>query len=86
MKTNFSMLFYLKKQKNYACGDAPIYLRITVERNRVEITTGQECKPECWNPKTGRLTGTKEDIKRSNAYLDGLQAMVYWPYKELIYA
>ncbi len=27
MKTNFSMLFYMKKQKNYACGDAPIYLR-----------------------------------------------------------
>lgn len=75
MKTNFSMLFYMKKQKNYSCGDSPIYLRITVKGNRVEITTGQECKPERWNPKTGRLTGTKEDIKRSNAYLDNLQAM-----------
>lgn len=30
MKTNFSLLFYMKKQKNYLSGDAPIYLRITV--------------------------------------------------------
>ncbi|MBC8988472.1 hypothetical protein H9X96_22210 [Pedobacter sp. N36a] len=64
-------------QKKHSSGDAPIYLRITVEGNRVEITTGQECKPDRWNPKTGRLTGTKEDIKRFNAYLDNIQAMVY---------
>ncbi|WP_316839267.1 site-specific integrase [Pedobacter gandavensis] len=86
MKTNFSMLFYMKKQKNYASGDSPIYLRITVNGNRVEITTGQECKPENWNPKTGRLTGTKEDTKRFNAYLDNLQAMVYRAHKDLAQA
>jgi len=30
MKTNFSLLFYLKRQKNYKTGPAPIYMRITV--------------------------------------------------------
>ena len=34
MKTNFSMLFYLKKQKNYTTGLAPIYQRITVDGRR----------------------------------------------------
>lgn len=34
MKTNFSLLFYLKKQKNYVSGNVPIYMRITVEGNR----------------------------------------------------
>ncbi len=77
MKTNFSMLFYVKKQKNYTSGDAPIYLRITVGGKRSEITTNRECNPEKWNGKSGRLIGTKEDIKSFNAFLDNLQAKVY---------
>jgi hypothetical protein len=33
MKTNSSLLFYLKKPKNYLKGAVPIYLRITVDGN-----------------------------------------------------
>lgn len=83
MKTNFSLLFYMKKQKNYISGDAPIYLRITVAGKRAEITTGRECEPKHWNSKTGRLTGTKEEVKNFNAYLDNLQAMLYQAHKQL---
>lgn len=42
MKTNYSLLFYLKKQKNYEKGPAPIYMRITIEGKRVEAATGRE--------------------------------------------
>ncbi len=45
MKTNFSLLFYLKKQKNYKTGPAPIYMRITVNGKRSENSTGRECEP-----------------------------------------
>ncbi len=83
MKTNFSLLFYMKKQKNYQNGDAPIYLRITVAGKRAEITTGRECNPERWNSKTGRLTGTKDEVKSFNGYLDNLQAMVYQAHQTL---
>ena len=58
MKTNFSLLFYMKKQKNYTKGAAPIYLRITVAGKRAETTTGRECEPDRWNAKTGRISGT----------------------------
>ena len=77
MKTNFSMLFYMKKQKNYDAGPAPIYLRITVDGMRSEIATGRECDPQRWNNKSGRATGTKEDIRNFNAHLDNLQSKVY---------
>jgi len=46
MKTNFSLLFYMKKQKNYQVGSAPIYMRITVNGKRSEVSTGRECQPE----------------------------------------
>ncbi len=83
MKTNFSMLFYVKKQKNYTSGVAPIYLRITVDGKRSEITTNRECNPEKWNSKSGRLIGTKEDIKSFNAFLDNLQSKVYEAHRYL---
>ena len=38
MKTNFSLLFYLKKQKNYENGVMPLYLRIIIDGPRAEIT------------------------------------------------
>ena len=62
MKTNFSMLFYLKKQKNYTSGLAPVYLRITVDGERAEVTTNRECDPERWNSKAAQGVGTKVDI------------------------
>ncbi len=77
MKTNFSMLFYLKKQRNYKSGLVPVYLRITVDGKRSEVTTGRECDPEKWISNSGRAIGTKENIKSFNAFLDNLQSKVY---------
>lgn len=83
MKTNFSLLFYLKKPKNYQNGLVPIYLRITVNGKRAETSTGRECEPALWNSTAGRFKGTKEEIKSFNAYLDNLQAQVYAAHGQL---
>jgi len=77
MKTNFSLLFYLKKPKNYQAGLQPIYIRITVNGQRAEFTSGRECLSGNWNAAAGRPKGTKEDIKTLNAYLDNLQSQIY---------
>lgn len=83
MKTNFSLLFYLKKPKNHQNGLVPIYLRITVNGKRAETSTGRECEPALWNSTAGRFKGTKEEIKSFNAYLDNLQAQVYAAHGQL---
>lgn len=69
MKTNFTLLFYLKKPKNYGKGVVPIYLRITVDRKRAELCTSRECEPELWNTKAGYILGTREEAKILNSYL-----------------
>lgn len=83
MKTNFSLLFYLKKPKNQQNGLVPIYLRITVNGKRAETSTGRECDPALWNSTAGRFKGTKEEIKSFNAYLDNLQTQVYAAHGQL---
>ncbi len=83
MKTTFSLLFYLKKPKNYENGPIPVYLRITVDGKRAETTSGRECLPANWNSSTGRFRGTKEEIRSYNAYLDNLQTQVYEVHRTL---
>ncbi|QIL42065.1 site-specific integrase [Pedobacter sp. HDW13] len=81
MKTNFSLLFYLKKQKNYVSGNVPIYMRITVDGNRSELSTNRDCDPKRWNAKGNRAMGTKEETKVLNTHLDQLQNAVYYAHQ-----
>ena len=68
MKTNLRMLFYPKKQKNYDKGLVPIYLRITVNGKRSEVSTGRECDSQKWNSKSGRMMGTKEETRNLTSF------------------
>lgn len=77
LEKSFSLLFYLKKPKNYSIGKMPVYLRITVDGIPKEISTGRNCDPDKWNSNAGRINGTKEEAKVFNAYLDTLQTKVY---------
>jgi site-specific recombinase XerD len=84
LEKSFSLLFYLKKPKNYLKGSMPIYFRITVDGIPKEISTGRQCDPDRWNVNAGRSNGTKEDVKSLNAYLDTLQTKVYEVRRQLL--
>lgn len=84
MASNFRLLFYLKKPKAYSTGLVAIYLRITVSGKRAEISTGKEVLPDRWNNAAGRVSGTKEDAKALNHYLDTVQAKVHEIHRRLL--
>ena len=73
----FSLLFYLRKPKNNDRGKQLVYMRITIDAARLELSAQRECEPERWNSRAGRGKGTEEEIRELNAYLDSLQAKVY---------
>ncbi|MEH3112545.1 Arm DNA-binding domain-containing protein [Pedobacter terrae] len=84
MKTNFSLLFYLKKQKNYPKGAVYfIFLRIMVNGVYAEMSTSRNCEPERWNAKAGKVIGTKEDVRTLNTYLENMKAEVYAAHSQL---
>lgn len=73
MSTNYSLLFYLKKPKNYVSGAKPIYMRITVDGIPKEVSTGKDCDPSKWNSRGNRAKGTTENVKTLNSYLDTIE-------------
>jgi hypothetical protein len=84
MKTNFSLLFYLKKQKGYASGPMSVYMRITVNGKRAEVSAGRDCEPSGLNNHSGRGICTKSEVRALNIYLDTLQAKVMNAHQQLI--
>ena len=81
---SFGLLFYLKKPKNYGKGEIPIYLRITVDGTPKELSVKRSCDSARWNSHAGRASGTKENVKTLNDYLDTYQAKVFEAKRKLV--
>jgi hypothetical protein len=73
MKLNYSLLFYLKKPKNYKSGNIPIYMRFTVYGIPKECATTRTADLERWCSKSNRKNGKTEITKCLNSHLDDLQ-------------
>lgn len=77
MKKTFKVLFFLRKPKNHYCGTVPIYIRLTVDGQRVEWSAQRECNPDQWNNQSGRVRGTTQDAKKINAWLEQLNSQIF---------
>lgn len=77
MSNQLSILFYGKTSKITASGLLPIYLRVTINGKRFEVTTGRYLEPSRWSAATGRAKGNSEEARSLNAYLDTLRSKVY---------
>ncbi len=84
MNAKISMLFYAKKAKAATSGLIPIYLRITVDGKRIEISSKRFVLPEKWSQQQGRMMGNSEEARSINAYLDILKGKVYDAQREII--
>ena len=84
MNKTFGLLFYLKKSKVDAQGKCPIYLRITVDGKRTEISIKRSIEAERWSNQANKVIGRTQDVREFNAYLDILISKVYLHHKELL--
>jgi len=83
MRTTLTLLFSMRKPKNYQSGDMPIYLRITVDGQRAEVAVSRKFDPSRWNTHLGRANGTKADAKALNSYLDGVQGKLHELHRQM---
>ena len=60
MGPNFKVLFYLKTGRKRNEKAVPIYVRVTINGERVEWTCQRNGDPARWNQQTGRVIGNKD--------------------------
>ena len=67
LEKSFGLLYYLKQTKNQKNENRYIYLRITVDGERREISTKRQWIPDQWNAQLRRTTVISEEAKELNS-------------------
>lgn len=73
----FSLLFYLRKYKKDRVGRSMIYVRITVQGQRAEFTTGRKIHPSIWDPAQFKAIGFSAEIRQLNSYLQKISTDLF---------
>jgi len=77
MQTRFSVLFYPRGNDIDKNGNAPIYLRITVDGKRSEFSIRRKALLTKWNSEAGKVRGTTIDVRELNRYMDTVKVKIY---------
>lgn len=85
MSYSLTVLNYLKVAKRDATTRlAPIFFRVTIGGQRVEISAKRSWDPSRWETEAGKAKGTKEDARTLNTYLDTLRAKLNKQFNQLL--
>ncbi|MDC1321734.1 site-specific integrase [bacterium] len=77
MQFTFSVLFYPRGNDVDKNGNAPIYLRITVNGKRNEFSIKRKVLLTKWNSEAGKVRGTTADVRELNRYMDAIKVKVH---------
>lgn len=76
MKNTSSILYYIRRFRINKDGKAPIYLRLTIQGKRAELTTNRFVIPDKWAVAAQKVNGTGEEARTINNYLTTLRNKV----------
>jgi len=84
MKYDLNLLFVLRKAQSDKMGFAPIYLRITVNGERSELSVNRKIDPQRWDSRLQKAIGRSEFAKTLNDYLESLEIQIRQYYNSLM--
>ena len=84
MAHTVKVLAWLYRSKMNKDGKIPVYLRITKDRQRVEIATGYFINASDWNARTHKVKRTSSQAQEVNEYLQTQRFKITKTYNQLI--
>ena len=84
MRSTFSVIFYLKKDKVKKDGTSPIMGRITVDGTQAQFSCKLSIEPNLWGVKGGRAIGKSVTARETNRMLDKFRAAITRHYQEIM--
>lgn len=83
-QNTFSVHFILKKDKMDKDGFAPIYAKITLNNQRIELSLNKKVLPKHWLSKEEIAKPNTEESKLTNTLIDGMKTKLYLIYSSLL--
>lgn len=75
-RTRIVFLFYIKRTKLLRNGEAPIYLKIKVDKQSAELAILRTINPNLWSTEKNGATGTTKEAKDINSYISYVKQQV----------
>ena len=85
LETSFGLSFFLKPS-NKESNSRYLYLRVTVDGVRKELSTKRKWDPKRWDAKSERAIGTKEDARAFNTFIDTMVMKINQFKMDLMYS
>ena len=79
MRSTFSILFYINRNKVKADGTTAVMCRISIDGKQAVLTTGIYCQPGNWDAKKGEIR-----IERDNNRLTGFRNRIEHTYEHIL--
>jgi len=76
LEKSFGMFYFLKRPKTKENVNRYVYLRITTDGESRELSLKRKWPADKWDKSLGRATGTDDDAKNLNIYLDLISAKI----------
>jgi len=76
MKTKITLHFYAKKTKANVAGLLPIYIRLTVDGERLEFSSKKFIEKSKWSDELSKMKGSSEEARSINNYLDSVKSQI----------
>lgn len=77
MESKMTILSIGKKARTTRHDLLPIYVRVTINNKRFEITTKRHVRPEEWSADGGKLRGRSKSANDNNTALDLIRSCIY---------
>ncbi|WP_290540809.1 site-specific integrase [Alistipes sp.] len=75
-RTTFGLLFYIRRDKTNKKGEAPVFMRLTINGERADASIKRFIEPHAWNSEKGKANEKCRGGKDLNLYLDAISANI----------
>jgi len=83
MKRTFKVLFFVKRSRVTKNGEVAVQLRVTVNKEKIEVTINQTINPVLWNSTTEKATEKDRKSLEINSRLDSIRFRLMEIYREM---
>jgi site-specific recombinase XerD len=84
MENSIRVLLWLYKSKANSKGLAPLFMRLTVNGTKTEISSGLQVSAKSWNSNTGAIRGSSGEAKEMNKRIGLLKGAAQKAYNALL--
>lgn len=83
MRSTFRVLFFLKRDKQKANGNMPIFCRITIDKQEARFGIKKDVHPSMWDVNAGKATGRTSEAVEINSIIEQTRTALFNVYNEI---